>query len=91
MEKIPYICGALTEFPQGADPKEVKAFYSRLGDAFLPIIGERAFVPHERFDPLQFPHFTDEGVFDAESEQIIKRTSLIVAVNEGPTWGGVRG
>ena len=88
MEKIPYICGTLTEFPHGINPEKVKSFYSRLGDVFSPIIGARAFVPHERFDPVQFPHFTDEQVFDAENEQITKRTSLIVAVNEGPTWGG---
>lgn len=86
--KVPYICGPLTDFPTDVNPHEAKEFYSRLGDIFLAIIGARAFVPHEYFDPIQFAHFTDIEVYLAESGQITQRTSLLVVAHVAPTTGG---
>lgn len=86
--KVPYICGALTKFPSEIDPQEVKNLYSRFGDVFQRLIGVRAFVPHEHYDPIKFPHFEDTEITDAELGQIIHRTSILVVVNVAPTTGG---
>jgi len=87
ISKAPYICGALTELP--VEEKEpVKAFYSQLADICQDVLGRRAFVPHECYDPAKFAEVEDVVVYDAESSQVKNRTSLLVVVYIYPSWGG---
>ena len=86
-EKTPYLCSSLTELSLNLQD-EVKEFLSAIGDGCKAVLGVRAFVPHEHYDPVKYPHFKDTDVFDAESTQISERTSLVVVVYLEPSWGG---
>ena len=86
-EKVPYICGALTNLPiEMRDP--VKVFYSAIGDLFGEICGRRAFVPHEHYDPIKFAHYTPKEVDQAERNQVCHKTSLLVVCADFDSWGG---
>ena len=87
MSNRPYICGPLTELtPQIREA--VKEFYTRLADLCERILGVRAFVPHEHYDPITHAHFTPQDVDQAERHLVCKETSLLIVVAIEPTWGG---
>ncbi|MGE5298101.1 MAG: hypothetical protein ACM3KM_02985 [Acidobacteriaceae bacterium] len=86
-EKTAYICGPLTELPDELKGP-VKALYSKLGDICQEVMGIRAFVPHEHFDPVAMPNFTPQEVDTAERHQVCDLTSVLVVVAIQPTWGG---
>lgn len=84
----PYICGPLTELPISIQA-EVKEFYSRLAGACSRMLGVRAFVPHEHYDPVKMSEFTPRQIDDAERRIVTTETSVLVVVTLfGPTWGG---
>jgi hypothetical protein len=86
--KTAYVCGPLTELPLFLQ-KSVKRFYERIADTCQDCMGERAFVPHEHFDPIKHANFSPAQVDEAERRQVCERTSLlIVVVSFGPSWGG---
>jgi hypothetical protein len=85
--KVAYICGALTELPIEVQIP-TKRFYSRLGDVCGNVLGHRAFVPHEHYDPIANASFTPQEVFDAESLQIEENTNFLIIVAIAPSWGG---
>ncbi|HRH23899.1 MAG TPA: hypothetical protein PK295_04720, partial [Candidatus Magasanikbacteria bacterium] len=85
--KVPYICGPLTEL----DPKDharIKILYSQLGDVCERVLGVRAFVPHEHYDPIIHASYTPQQIDAAERTQVCENTSLLVVVAEAPSWGG---
>ena len=72
-QKTAYVCGPLTELsPEVA--QNAKIFYERIADVCQGIMGVRAFVPHEHYDPIKHAHFTPEQVDRAERDQIFQRT-----------------
>ena len=85
-QKRAYICGPLTEL--GARQEAAKRFYERLADACYEILGVRAFVPHEHYDPVKHAHYTPSQVDEAERKQVREETSLLVVVALAPSWGG---
>jgi len=85
--KPAYVCGPLTELAPNVQA-EVKTFYSAIADACKEIMGIRAFVPHEHFDPEKHAHFTPEQVDEAERNQVCNETSLLIVVAIAPSWGG---
>lgn len=86
-QKTAYVCGPLTELsPEVA--QNAKIFYERIADVCQGIMGVRAFVPHEHYDPIKHAHFTPEQVDRAERDQIFQRTSLLIVVPIAPSWGG---
>jgi len=86
-EKVPYICGPLTEL--SLEMREwVKPFYSQIADACGKIIGKRPFVPHEHYDPVEYPDFTPKEIDKAERKQICEKTSILIVVAVAPSWGG---
>jgi len=85
-QKIPYICGPLTEL--AADLQiEVKDLYTALGDICLEILGVRAFVPHENYDPIKHAHYTPKQIDAVERNQVCQKTSVLVVVAVEPSWG----
>lgn len=86
-DKIPYICGPLTELSVGQQ-ESAKSFYERIADLCEKQIGERAFVPHEHFDPVKHANFLPKDVDKAERKQVCERTSLLIVVAIAPSWGG---
>ena len=85
-KKIPYVCGPLTELPSDL-MESIKNFYTEIGDLFKDLIGERAFVPHEHFDPIKFAHFTPKEIDNVERDQVCNKTSVVIAVYVAPSWG----
>lgn len=87
VEKVPYVCGGLTDLPVEMRD-EVKAFYAQIGDLFGELSGKRAFVPHEHYDPIKMAHYTAKQVDAAERDQVCNKTSLLVVCTDYPSWGG---
>ena len=88
MVKVAYVCGPLTELSPEVQ-QTVKKFYSDIADVCTKILGVRAFVPHEHFDPIKHAGFSPEEVDRAERDQVCNKTSvLIVVTSSGPSWGG---
>ena len=87
VEKIAYICGPLTELPLDQH-ESVKSFYSKLGDVCENVLGKRAFVPHEHYDPIKHPDFTPKEVDAVERRQVCENTSVLIVVALAPSWGG---
>lgn len=85
--KIPYVCGPLTELAPD-EQKSVKLFYQRIADLCEKVIGVRAFVPHEHYDPIKHASFTPQDVDKAERHQVCDLTSLLIVVAIAPSWGG---
>ena len=85
--KTPYVCGPLTELSPAAQ-KSVKLFYKHIADICEKIIGTRAFVPHEHFDPIKHAAYTPQDVDKAERHQVCTLTSLLIVVAIEPSWGG---
>jgi hypothetical protein len=85
--KIAYICGPLTQLPQ-QEQGRVKTLYSQLGDVCEEVMGVRAFVPHEHFDPIKHVHYSPEQVDQSERTQVCHQTNLLVVVGIAPSWGG---
>lgn len=87
LQKIAYVCGPLTELV--AEEKiRVKTFYQRIGDACEEVIGSRAFIPHEHFDPEKHGHFKPKEVDKTERYQVCYKTSVLIVVAIAPSWGG---
>jgi hypothetical protein len=87
-KKIAYVCGPLTELPADIK-KRAKRFYERIAGVCKEVTGERAFVPHEHYDPEEHANFIPEQVDEAERYQICKCTSLLIVVTDfGSSWGG---
>lgn len=85
--KIPYICSPLTEL--APDKQEAaKLFFKNIADICKDILGFRAFVPHEHFDPIKHAQFTPQDVDNAERHQVCDLTSLLIVVAIAPSWGG---
>ena len=85
--KVPYICGLLTEL----DPPQqgrVKGFYERIADICAEVLGKRAFVPHEHYDPVKHASFAPQDVDAAERRQVCEQTSHLIVVPVAPSWGG---
>ena len=86
-QKTAYVCGPLTELK----PEErirVKKFYERIGDVCEEILGHRAFVPHEHFDPIEHTDFPPKQVDETERCQVCTKTSVLIVVTIAPSWGG---
>jgi hypothetical protein len=86
-DKVPYICGPLTELPlemQGW----VRPFYSRIADVCEQEIGKRPFVPHEHYDPIVHAKFLPREVYEKEVHQIREKTSILIVAAVAPSWGG---
>ena len=86
MIKIPYICGPLTELKPEIQA-DVKSFYTKLGTLCESLFGERAFVPHEHYDPIKNANFTPQEVDRAERAQVCENTSVLIACAIEPSWG----
>jgi len=82
-----YICGPLTELSPEKQ-QQVKNFYVKLADICKEVIGIRAFVPHEHYDPILHASYTPVQVDVAERKQISELTSLLLVVAIDPSWGG---
>ena len=87
LRKRPYICGPLTELPKNKQ-LSIKMFYLCLGIICGKVTGQRAFIPHEYYDPMRHAKFTPKQVDRAERKQLSKRTSLLIVVALAPSWGG---
>lgn len=85
--KIPYVCGPLTELDLSLQVC-VKLFYTKIANACEEILGRRAFVPHEHYDPIRHADFSPCDVDKAERHQIYVNTSLLIVVPIAPSWGG---
>jgi hypothetical protein len=85
--KTAYICGPLTELLPD-EQAVIKALYVRIADAHEEYFGNRAFVPHEHYDPTLHANFLPEDVDKAERNQVCKKTSVLVVVAIAPSWGG---
>jgi hypothetical protein len=85
--KIPYVCGPLTELAPD-EQESVKLFYQHIADVCEKVIGIRAFVPHEHYDPVNHIVHTPQDVDRAEREQVCNRTSLVIVAAIAPSWGG---
>ena len=85
--KFLYICGPLTELPLETQ-QLIKSFYSVLADLCEKETGQRAFVPHEYFDPIKHSTFSPKEVDMEERKQICAKTSLLIVVAIAPSWGG---
>ena len=86
-DKVPYICGPLTELPD-YEKNQVKGFYEMIADVCEEITGKRAFVPHEHYDPLKHADFSPKQVDDAERCQVQENTSYLIVIAIAPSWGG---
>ena len=82
-----YICGPLTELPAEVQVA-VKKFYKEIADMCKDMLGVRAFVPHEHYDPVVNANFTPKQVNEAERKQICEKTSVLIVVAIAPSWGG---
>ncbi len=60
----------------------------RIADGYEKIMGTRAFVPHEHYDPIKHAQYTPEQVDEAERYQVCKCTSVLIAVPIAGSWGG---
>ncbi|MCL4364584.1 hypothetical protein M1328_05100 [Patescibacteria group bacterium] len=87
MKKTPYLCGPLTELlPE--EQEKTKLFYGQIADVCGKVLGQRAFVPHEHYDPIKNASYTPQEVDQAERHQLCDLTSLLIAVAIKPSWGG---
>ena len=84
--KRPYVCGPLTELSV-EEASRVKAFYACIADVTEQVLGVRAFVPHEHYDPIKHKDFTPAQIDQAERHQVCDLTSLLIAVPLAPSWG----
>lgn len=82
-----YICGPLTELKVERQAG-VKELYVQLGNLCELLFGERAFVPHEHYDPVANPNPSPQEVDAFERRQVCERTDLLVVVALEPSWGG---
>jgi len=83
-----YICGPLTELEEHTR-ETAKRFYEHLADTCERVLGIRAFVPHEHYDPIAHAGFTPPEVYEAEESQVREKSSLLIVVTIfGPSWGG---
>ena len=87
VEKTAYVCGPLTELPLETQAL-VKKFYEEIADVCFEVLGIRAFVPHEHFDPIKHAKATPHDVDKAERMQVCKKTSVLIVVAVAPSWGG---
>lgn len=87
--KLPaFVSGPLTDLPND-DHEIVRRFYSKIGDACEEILGIRAFVPHERYDPRAGDRMTPREVDRVLRERINRRaTSILIVAAVAPSWGG---
>ncbi len=85
--KQAYICGPLTELDLEELPA-VKNFCEKLADVCEKVLGVRAFVPHEHYDPIKYAHYTPLQIDEVERRQVCKETNLLVVVAVAPSWGG---
>jgi hypothetical protein len=86
-DKVPYICGPLTELPYELKGPTRK-FYESLADVCQEETGKRAFVPHEHYDPIKHANFSITEVYQGEKKQVCEKTSLLIVVAIAPSWGG---
>jgi len=86
-DKMPYICGPLTELSIEIQ-ESAKSFYVRVADVCKQVMGKRAFVPHERYDPIKHPDFSPAEIDTVERKQVCEKTSLLIVVAIAPSWGG---
>ena len=85
--KSVYVCGPLTELP-AEQQERVKRFYERIADLCEEVLGVRAFVPHEHYDPVKHADYEPPQVDQAERRQVCECTSCLVVVTVAPSWGG---
>lgn len=85
--KCPYVCGPLTELPSWQQ-ESVKSFYTDIADVCQNVLGVRAFVPHEHFDPALHANFSPQEVDESERRQVCELTSCLIVVAIAPSWGG---
>jgi len=75
--------------PPDVDAHKARKFYSRIADAVETILGVRAFAPHEHSDPLTMTAAQKkENVYEFCSDIVRNKTSLLIVVALGPSWGG---
>jgi hypothetical protein len=86
-QKSTYICGPLTELPK-EEQERVKFFYTVIANIVEEVMGVRAFVPHEHYDPIKNANYTSQEIDAAERAQVCTGTSLLLVVAIEPSWGG---
>ena len=85
--KPAYICGPLTELDE--ETKEfAKRLYVGIADICEEVLGIRAFVPHEHYDPIKHKNYTPADVDKAERDQVMNKTSVLIVLPIAPSWGG---
>src|SRR4051812_23202874 len=87
MEKCGYVCGALSDLPE-AIRDDTKLFYEQIGQLLEEVTGVKAFVPHLHCDPIKMAHYTAQEIDGIERPQVAERTSILIAVDVYPSWGG---
>lgn len=85
--KRPYICSALSEL-SAEEGQMIRSLNERLADICLEVLGIRAFVPHEHYDPIIHASYTPPDVDKAERRQVCELCSLLIVVAYAPSWGG---
>ncbi len=86
-DHVAYVCGPLTELLPD-ERNRTKKFYERIADVCETVLGMRAFVPHEHFDPISRPDPTPYEVDEKERHQVCVCTSHLIVVPLAPSWGG---
>lgn len=86
-QKVPYICGPLTELAP-EEQERAKDLYTKIADLCEEILGIRGFVPHEHYDPIKHAHYTPRDVDEAERLQVCEKTGLLIVLAIAPSWGG---
>lgn len=87
MEKTGYVCGALSDLPEEI-LDDTKWFYEQIGNVLKEVTGIEPFVPHLHCDPINHSHFTPQEIDGIERPQVVERTSILIAVDVYPSWGG---
>lgn len=87
VKKTPYVCGPLTELPL-EEQAYVKSFFEGIADTCRDVLGTRAFVPHEHYDPIKHAKYTPFDVDKAERHQVCNLTSILIVLAIAPSWGG---
>ena len=86
-DKVPYICGPLTELSKELGD-QARDIYLAIAEITRVVLDKRAFVPHEHYDPLVNINASPQEVYKTESDRIKHQTSLLIVVAIAPSWGG---
>ena len=86
-EKSVYVCGPLTGLGE-EEGGRLRSLYVVFADLCEELLGVRAFVPHEHYDPIANPDATPKEIDLAERQQVTERSWCLVTVADEASWGG---